>query len=230
MVVRGGSERGVVGTADVSVSGSTVALDVERDLLGDPDEDRNPGRSRARIRLGERSGRPRGRGPDSGPHAYMLGDGGRSFWLAGGRGCCGDARRPRARPGSAFWAAASQQGAPLRGIGCSSALPRRGSWFESHHPLLKAPLRRVFYDRSPSDSGAARDRSRARRFPGGRRESRASRAIPRDRAASPVARRDSRILRKVGVGSVGVCWVLRHAYSHTPDARGSDVLVEAAAR
>ena len=38
MIVRGRPERGVVGTADVSVSGSTVALDVERDLLGDPDE------------------------------------------------------------------------------------------------------------------------------------------------------------------------------------------------
>ena len=119
MVVRGGSERGSLGppmcrslarpwrstsSATCSVTPTRIGIQVaagresvsESAAVGRGDEARTPG-----------------------PHAYMLGDGGRSFWMAGGRGCCGDARRPRARPGSAFWAAASQQGAPLRGIGCS---------------------------------------------------------------------------------------------------------------
>jgi hypothetical protein len=81
MVVRGGPERGVVGTADVSVSGSTVALDVERDLLGDPDE---IGIQVAAGRESVSESAAVGRGdeaPDSGPHAYMLGDGGGSFWI-----------------------------------------------------------------------------------------------------------------------------------------------------
>lgn len=81
MVVRGGPERGVVGTADVSVSGSTVALDLERDLLGDPDE---IGIQVAAGRESVSESAAVGRGdeaPDSGPHAYMLGDGGGSFWI-----------------------------------------------------------------------------------------------------------------------------------------------------
>lgn len=80
-VVRGGPERGVVGTADVSVSGSTVALEVERDLLDDPDE----------IAVQVAAGREAvpesaaaGRGdeaPDSGPYVYVLGDEGVPSWL-----------------------------------------------------------------------------------------------------------------------------------------------------
>lgn len=81
MVVRGGPERGVVGTADVSVSGSTVALEVERDLLDDPDE------IAVQVAAGRESApesAAAGRGdeaPDSGPYAYVLGDDGGPSWL-----------------------------------------------------------------------------------------------------------------------------------------------------
>jgi hypothetical protein len=81
MVVRGGPERGVVGTADVSVSGSTVAFEVERGLLGDPDEiavEAAAGRESAP------EGAAGGQGdeaPDSGPYAYVLGEDGGPSWL-----------------------------------------------------------------------------------------------------------------------------------------------------
>jgi hypothetical protein len=81
MVVRGGSGRGVVGTADVSVSGATLALEVERDLLDDPNE------IAVQVAVGRESapeGAASGRGdeaPDSGSYAYVLGDDGAPAWL-----------------------------------------------------------------------------------------------------------------------------------------------------
>ena len=81
-VVRAGpAERGVVGTADVTVSGSTVSLELGRGLLGDPDQ------IAVDVAAGRESGTETAAGggadeaPASGPYTYVLDDGGAPPWL-----------------------------------------------------------------------------------------------------------------------------------------------------
>jgi hypothetical protein len=82
MVVQGaGPDWERVGTADVTVSGSTVALELERGLLGDPEEiavtvaaGREPATEGA-------AGGGADEAPASGPYTYVLEDGGAPSWL-----------------------------------------------------------------------------------------------------------------------------------------------------
>lgn len=70
-----------VGTADVAVDGSTVALELERSLLGDPDEiaiDVAAGREFASE---EAAGGGADEAPASGAFSYVLDDGGAPAWL-----------------------------------------------------------------------------------------------------------------------------------------------------
>lgn len=82
MVVRGEQPgRGQVGTADVTVSGSTVALELERGLLGDPAE------IAVTVAAGRESGTDDAAGgggdeaPATGPFTYVLDAGGTPSWL-----------------------------------------------------------------------------------------------------------------------------------------------------
>jgi hypothetical protein len=80
MVVRGG-ERGIVGSADVTVEGTTVTLEVERAVLEDPDAiavEIAAGREYVDEDAGGGEGDV---APASGPHRYVLTDGGASSWL-----------------------------------------------------------------------------------------------------------------------------------------------------
>jgi hypothetical protein len=82
MVVQGGgpgSER--LGTAAVNVSGSTVALEVERGLLGDPDEiSVSVAAGREYVAEGATAGGG-DEAPATGPHTYVLDAGGSRSWL-----------------------------------------------------------------------------------------------------------------------------------------------------
>jgi hypothetical protein len=81
MVVRGGvSERGLAGTADVTVAGATVELEVERDLLGDPDAIAVHVAA-GRESLAEEAAGGSDDAPASGAHTYVLEDLGAPPWL-----------------------------------------------------------------------------------------------------------------------------------------------------
>jgi hypothetical protein len=81
-VVRGsGPDWQAVGTADVTVDGSTVVLELERSLLGDPDEiaiDVAAGREYVDD---EAAGGGADGAPASGAFSYVLEDGGAPAWL-----------------------------------------------------------------------------------------------------------------------------------------------------
>ena len=79
-VVRSGS-RGAAGTADVTVDGATVTLELERALLDDPDEVAvSVAAAREYVDEGAGGGEPNF-APDEGAFAYTLVDGGASAWL-----------------------------------------------------------------------------------------------------------------------------------------------------
>jgi len=82
MVVQGagpGSER--LGTAAVTVSGSTVALELERGLLGDPDEiSVSVAAGREYVAEGATAGGG-DEAPATGPYTYVLDAGGSRSWL-----------------------------------------------------------------------------------------------------------------------------------------------------
>lgn len=82
MVVRGEpSERGPVGTADVTVSGSTVALELERGLLGDPDEIAVTVAAGRESVADDAAGGGGDEAPATGPFTYVLDAGGTPSWL-----------------------------------------------------------------------------------------------------------------------------------------------------
>jgi hypothetical protein len=82
VVVRGEPPGGEpVGTADVTVSGSTVALELERGLLGDPDEIAvTVAAGREPVTEGAAGGGA-DEAPAAGPFTYVLDAGGTPSWL-----------------------------------------------------------------------------------------------------------------------------------------------------
>jgi hypothetical protein len=83
MVVRAGpAERGVVGTADVTVSGSTVALELQRELLGDPDAISVDLAAAREYLTEDAAGGGADEAPGTGPYTYVLDGGvGAPAWL-----------------------------------------------------------------------------------------------------------------------------------------------------
>jgi len=82
MVVQGaGPDWERVGTADVTVSGSTVALELERGLLGDPDEIAVQVAAGRESATEDAAGGGADEAPASGAYAYALEDGGTPSWL-----------------------------------------------------------------------------------------------------------------------------------------------------
>jgi hypothetical protein len=82
MVVQGaGPDWERVGTADVTVSGSTVALELERGLLGDPNEIAVQVAAGRESATEDAAGGGADEAPASGAYAYELEEGGTPSWL-----------------------------------------------------------------------------------------------------------------------------------------------------
>ncbi|HXV34470.1 MAG TPA: hypothetical protein VD769_10720 [Gaiellaceae bacterium] len=82
MVVQGaGPDWRRVGAADVTVSGSTVELELERGLLGDPDEIAVQVAAGRESATEDAAGGAADEAPASGAYAYALEDGGTPSWL-----------------------------------------------------------------------------------------------------------------------------------------------------
>ncbi len=80
IVVRGAPTRGIVGTADVAVAGTTVTIKIQRALLGDPSEVAVMVAA-GRESVNEQAGGGGDMAPASGAFSYQLATGGTPSWL-----------------------------------------------------------------------------------------------------------------------------------------------------